>query len=76
MLARLTIKLDFLSPVEAHNTAVFSLTPKGNATDVSWSMDGPSPYVMKVMSVFTDMDAMIGKDFDTGLASLKELAEQ
>ena len=65
------IKLDFLSPFEAHNTATFSLTPKGNATDVSWAMDGPSPYVMKVMSVFTDMDAMLGKDFASGLASLQ-----
>jgi uncharacterized protein YndB with AHSA1/START domain len=73
---RVGIKLDFLSPFEAHNTATFSLTPTGNATDVSWAMDGPSPYVMKVMSVFTDMDAMLGKDFASGLASLKALAEK
>ena len=70
------IKLDFLSPFEAHNTATFSLTPKGNATDVSWAMDGPSPYVMMVMSVFADLDAMLGKDFASGLASLKALAEK
>ena len=73
---RITIKLDFLSPFEAHNTATFALIPRGGATQTSWTMDGPSPYVMKVMSVFTDMDAMIGKDFETGLASLKALAEK
>jgi hypothetical protein len=31
---------------------------------------------MKVMSVFTDIDAMIGKDFETGLASLEAVAEK
>ena len=73
---RITVKVDFLSPFEAHDTAVFSLTPKGNATEASWTMEGQSQYVLKLMSVFTDMDAMIGKDFETGLASLKSLAEK
>ena len=73
---RVDIKLDFLSPFEAHNVAIFTLTPRGGATDVAWTMDGPSAYVVKVMSVFTDMDAMIGKDFETGLATLKSVAEK
>jgi hypothetical protein len=30
----------------------------------------------KVMQVFVSMDAMVGKDFEAGLANLKELAEQ
>lgn len=30
----------------------------------------------KMMQVFINMDTMIGKDFETGLASLKELTEQ
>jgi hypothetical protein len=38
-------------------------------------MDGPSPYVAKVMGIFVSMDAMIGKDFESGLAKLKSLAE-
>ena len=76
MPSRVSIKLDFVAPFEGHNTAEFALTPQGNATNVSWTMDGPSPYVAKLMGVFVDMDEMIGKDFATGLANLKRLAEK
>src|SRR6185295_4658159 len=41
---RVTIKLDFSRPIEAHNTAEFRLVPKGESTEVTWSMHGPSPY--------------------------------
>ena len=49
---RVDIKLDFISPFEAHNVTVFSLTPRGSATDVAWTMEGPGHYVMKLMTVF------------------------
>ncbi|HEX9463815.1 MAG TPA: SRPBCC family protein [Alphaproteobacteria bacterium] len=73
--SKVTIKLDFARPFEAHNVAEFTLKPEGNATTVTWAMDGPFAYVAKVMSVFFDMDSMIGKEFETGLANLKALAE-
>jgi len=54
---RIVIKLDFLKPFEAHNTAEFILTPQGEQrTDVSWSMSGPTPFIGKVMHVFMNMD--------------------
>ena len=31
--------------------------------------------LVKLMSIFLDMDPMIGKDFETGLANLKTIAE-
>ena len=74
--SRVTIKLDFIRPFEGHNTAEFALVPQGNATNVSWTMDGRSPYVAKLMGVFIDMDNMVGKDFETGLANLKAIAER
>lgn len=70
-----TVKLDFLKPFEAHNTATFTLAPVGDGTDVTWKMYGPSPFVTKVMGVFFNMDKMVGKDFERGLASLKSVAE-
>jgi hypothetical protein len=73
---RVTIKLDFLEPFEAHNVAEFTLQPAGSATTVRWSMDGPTPYMAKLMGVFIDMDAMIGRDFEAGLANLKSAAEK
>jgi uncharacterized protein YndB with AHSA1/START domain len=74
--SKVAIKLDFLKPFEAHNTAEFTLAPKGDATDVTWAMHGPSPFIAKVMSVFMSMDRMVGKDFEAGLANLKAAAEQ
>jgi uncharacterized protein YndB with AHSA1/START domain len=74
--SRVVIQLDFLKPFEAHNTAEFTLEPKGDATNVTWAMYGPANYVSKVMGVFMNMDSMIGKDFETGLANLKSIAEK
>ncbi len=74
--SKVTIKLDFLRPFEAHNTAEFTLEPSGGSTNVMWAMHGPNRYLGKVMSVFINMDTMIGKDFETGLANLKRIAEK
>jgi uncharacterized protein YndB with AHSA1/START domain len=70
------IKLDFHKPLEAHNFAEFTLEPKGDATNVTWAMYGPSPYVSKLMSVFFSMDSMVGKSFEAGLANLKAATEK
>lgn len=74
--SKVVIKLDFLKPFEAHNTAEFTLEGKGTFTTVSWAMYGPQPYMMKVMSLFCSMDKMVGGQFETGLANLKALAEK
>ena len=39
-------------------------------------MSGPRPFIAKVMSVFMDIDTMIGKDFEVGLANMKNVAEK
>ena len=74
--SRVTIKLDFIKPFEGHNVAEFALAPQGGTTNVTWSMDGPTPYLGKLIGVFMNMDTMIGKDFETGLANLKTATEK
>ncbi|MBI4001134.1 MAG: SRPBCC family protein [Nitrospira defluvii] len=74
--SRVVIKLDFLKPFEAHNQAEFTLEGGGTATTVTWAMHGPQPFMMKVMDLVMGMDKMVGKDFETGLANLKQLAEK
>lgn len=74
--AKTVIKLDFLQPFESHNTTEFTLVPQGEMTQVSWDMTGPMPFISKIMSVFSSMDAMIGKDFEQGLANMKAAAEK
>jgi len=71
-----TIKLDFLSPMEAHNTTLFTLEPAGAATKVTWKMSGPNNFMSKVMTVFMSMDSLVGGDFEAGLANLKAVSEQ
>lgn len=73
---KLVIQLDFLKPFEAHNTVEFILEGKGGATDVTWAMYGPQPFVGKLMTVFFSMDRVVGNDFETGLANLKEIVEK
>lgn len=69
-------KLDFIVPFEAHNEALFTLQPDTGGTRVRWSMGGASTFLFKLMGLFMDMDAMIGRDFETGLATLKQNIEQ
>jgi hypothetical protein len=74
--SKVVIKLDFIKPFEGHNVAQFAMQPSGGATNVTWSMDGPTPYLGKVIGIFMNMDRMIGSDFEAGLANLKTLTEK
>ena len=70
--SKIVIKLDFFKPFEGHNTAEFTMLPQGDGTHVTWLMHGPAPFMTKVMQVFMNLDKMIGKDFEAGLANLKK----
>lgn len=70
------MRLDMSAPMEAHNDITFTLVPKAGGTEVTWAMRGDSPYIAKLMGLIFNMDAMIGRDFEAGLASLQQLAER
>jgi hypothetical protein len=67
--------LTMLEPFEAENRVEFRLEPHGAGTNVTWALEGRVPYLARIVHLFLDMDAMVGKDFEAGLASLKEIAE-
>jgi uncharacterized protein YndB with AHSA1/START domain len=73
--SQIVIALDFLKPMEAHNMAFFTMTPEAGATRLTWAMEGPSNLMFKFMGIFIDMDAMIGTDFEAGLAKMKSNLE-
>jgi hypothetical protein len=73
---KISVKVDFVKPFEAHNLNQFTLEPAGDATKLTWDMDGTNVYMMKVMSLFVDMDRMMGKHFETGLAKIREIAKK
>jgi carbon monoxide dehydrogenase subunit G len=74
--SRVTIKLDMIKPMEGHNIVDFTLEPRGGGTHVTWAMRGSCAYMAKVIGLFLNMDKMVGKDFEVGLANLKVLAEK
>jgi hypothetical protein len=74
--SKITIKLDFFKPFEGHNTAEFTMLPQGDVTSLTWTMVGPAVFMSKVMQVFINLDHMIGRDFEVGLANLKKLTEK
>jgi uncharacterized protein YndB with AHSA1/START domain len=74
--SKVVIKLDFMSPFQAHNLVEFTLVPHDGSTTVGWIMEGPVPFIGKIMHVFMNMDRMVGGDFETGLANLKLIAEK
>ncbi len=79
--AKIAIKLDMLKPFEAHNLVEFSIVPirlanGAEGSSVTWAMRCPAIFPSKVMSLFLDMDKMVGDDFAAGLASLKTIAEK
>jgi len=74
--SKIVIKLDFFSPFEAHNMAEFTMQPKGGATNVTWAMHGPVPFMAKIIHMFMNMDRMVGGQFQQGLVSMKAVAEK
>ena len=74
--SRVTMRLEMVKPFKADNTIVFTLAPQGPATDVSWAMSGQQPLLAKAMTLFIDCDKMVGRDFETGLAALKAIADK
>lgn len=74
--SKVSIKLNFMKPFEAQNTAEFSVNPKGEQTEVVWAMFGPQPFLAKLMSLVFNMEKMVGPDFEQGLAAMKSAAER
>jgi uncharacterized protein YndB with AHSA1/START domain len=74
--ARVGIKLEFLRPFEQTNETAFLIAPDGAGSRLTWQMKGHNGFVGRAMSIFMDMDKMLGPDFEKGLASLKAELER
>ena len=68
-------RLDFMRPFTSTSTAEFTFTPDGDGTVVTWSMLGENNLLASALHLFMDMDAMIGGNFEKGLAQMKAAAE-
>ena len=72
----ISISLEFIKPFKASNMAEFAIRPDADGAVVTWTMTGKRNLLAKVMGTFLNLDKMVGKDFETGLANLKKIAER
>lgn len=74
---QITQSLHFKEPMESKATVTYDLASEGTSTRVSWTMDMPNNFMLKVMTAVgvVNMDDALGPDFEDGLASLKTMAE-
>ncbi|HEU0051724.1 MAG TPA: SRPBCC family protein [Longimicrobium sp.] len=73
--ARLGITADFIKPMRTTNQVEFTFQPAPEGTRVTWAMSGRKNFITKAFCLVVDMDALVGGDFEKGLAELKRLSE-
>lgn len=73
---RIESELRFLKPWQSMSDAyLVTEAIDDNSTKVTWGFSGNNKFPMSIMMLFMNMDKMIGKDFEEGLASLKQKME-
>lgn len=53
----------------------FQLEPKGQKTNITWAMDMHVPFPWNAFAMLTDVNAFVGKDYESGLINLKKVCE-
>ncbi|NIF04239.1 SRPBCC family protein [Chryseobacterium sp. Tr-659] len=71
---KMSTKLHFVEPFEGDAKAVFTLTPEGSGTKVTWSIDNELNAMAKIMKPL--MNGNMDKMFGQGLGDLKKLSEK
>ncbi len=69
------ILLEFTEPWPATSNTTVTFQPVPEGIRVTWAMEGKNDFIGKAFSLFMDMDAMIGKDLEKGLATIQSLTE-
>lgn len=73
---RIESELRFLKPFKSTSNAyIVAKEVDKDSTKVVWGFSGKNKFPMSIMMLFMNMDKAVGKDFEEGLASLKEILE-
>ncbi len=74
---RVVVRAEFIRPFKATNRIELSLRASAEGgVVVTWAMSGEQTFVGKAISLFVDMDRVLGGEFEQGLEGLKRIAEQ
>jgi hypothetical protein len=68
-------RLEFIAPFASVADVYLAVAPADAGVTVTWGFDQQADFMTKMMTLFVDMDAMLGGDFEEGLANLKGMAE-
>lgn len=69
------LKLDFFKPMQAENQVEFTFKEASNSTTVAWTMTGKNHFISKIAGLFINMEELLGKDFDRGLADIARISQ-
>jgi|SRR5215213_469668 len=72
---RIATRTDFAKPFAGTSHSDFIFSPVGDQTNVIWTMSGKQNFIGKAMCLVMSMEAMLGPDFEKGLAQLKQVSE-
>jgi uncharacterized protein YndB with AHSA1/START domain len=72
---RIALDLHFLKPFESAAATEFTFKPVAEGVTVTWTMSGDNTILGKAISIFASMDTLVGGQFESGLATLKAVAE-
>jgi uncharacterized protein YndB with AHSA1/START domain len=72
--SKVQIALQFIKPFKSRSTTTFELVERDGESQVTWRMVGSKTFMTRFMGVFMSMDKMIGRDFEKGLAQLRDAA--
>jgi flavodoxin len=74
---RIESELRFFKPFKSTSNCYTNVEDAGNGnTRVTWGFSGKNKFPMTIFSLFKSMDSMVGKDFEEGMDSLKEVLEK
>jgi hypothetical protein len=70
------VEQSFVRPFAGKCRMTFRLAGSDAGTHVTWRMEGTNDFFGRAMCLFMDMDAIMGKSFDEGLANIKGIVEK
>lgn len=68
--------LRFIEPWESESDGYVRVTPAAEGCVVAWAFYGRNPFPWNILMLFMNADKSVGKDFENGLSSLKDIAEK
>ncbi len=71
---RVGLRLDFKKPFDVTNFGDYVLTDKKGMTEFTWTIN-ETAFIPRALSVYINLDKLIGSAFEKGLTKLKESIE-